>query len=324
MGKIYAIVPVYNRLQYTLECLGAFCYQTNKDFQVILVDSGSTDGTIKTVKKLYPDTKIIRGNQDWWWTQATQAGVDWVMKKAEDDDFVLLMNNDCYFGKHYLEILLKYSKKYPQTLIGSLCVTAKDPNKVVESGIRFDWNRGYVYAVTNSFSDKISAYKRIDSVTDIDALPGKGTLIPVAVFKKLGGFEVSRLPHYVADYEFTNRSKRNGFNLIVATKAIVIHHWEATGNFYRRGQDVGIKSALNLLFGRKSMNNLVDWYHFIFLACPRPLIAKNFYMLLNRVWKLALEMPQLVWLKQIIAKLASLKAILLRPAVVVYRKLNKI
>lgn len=323
MAKIFAVVPVYNRLQYTLQCLKAFEKQSYKDYQVIIVDSKSTDGTVKTIKRDYPNTKVIVGTQDWWWTQATQAGIDWALKKAADDDFVLLMNNDCFFGKNYLKTLVDYSAKYRNHLIGSLCVSSRQRDVVVEAGIRFDWERGYVYAVTDAYSRQITAYKKINQIDNIDALPGKGTLIPVHVIRKIGGFAVARLPHYIADYEFTNRAKRNGYELIVATRARVIHHWEATGDYFK-GQDLGIKAIVNLLFGRKSMNNLVDWYHFVILACPKPLILWNFYLLIRRIWRMGLELPQLALLKKLIGYIVKAKAVLLRPAVVVYKKLNKI
>lgn len=284
MATVFAIIPVFNRVNYTKECLDSFTKQTHKDFKVILVDSGSTDGTVNFVKKSYPFVKIIRGNSDWWWTKAMFEGIRWATKNCKTGDFVLEMNNDCHFDKNYLKQLLKTNKKHPSAIIGSLCVKASYPKFVVESGVRIDWTTGCVYGVAWTESNEFSYYQKMKLVTNLDALPGKGTLIPIEVFRKIGSVNVQRLPHYIADYEFTNRAKRAGWELIVDTKAIIKHHWEATGNSSsdRRERNT-IRRAVDLLFGRKSMNNIVDWINFLNLACPRELLLRNYYI---TSWKL--------------------------------------
>lgn len=275
---IYIVLPVYNRLNYTKKCVASIFSQTYKDFTLILINDGSTDGTEEFIKSKYPSVKIINGNGNWWWTRSMYEGVKYALKKASKSDYVLEMNNDVYFGPNYFKELLKTSKKYPKSMIGSLCVRSQKPTEVVEAGVVIDWPTGLVYGIAQTVSQKLSYYKNMDVVKNIDALPGKGTLIPIEVFKKVGNFDFKRLPHYIADYEFANRAKRNGFELLVSTRAITKHYWEATGIFSNNPTErINYKRAWNLLFGRKSMNNIVDWVTFVLISCPKKYILRNLY-----------------------------------------------
>ena len=51
MVKLSVIVPCYNAQQYIVECLDSLVEQTYKDMEIICVNDGSTDGTLKVLKK---------------------------------------------------------------------------------------------------------------------------------------------------------------------------------------------------------------------------------------------------------------------------------
>lgn len=275
---VFVVIPVFNRLKYTKECLQSLSNQKYKNIQVVLVDDGSTDGTSDFVRSEYPLVHIIKGDGNWWWTRCMYEGVAWALGKAESGDFVLEMNNDCYFGPNYVSQILNTSKKYKNHIIGSLCVMSQDENEVVEAGIRINWKTGLVFGVAPAVSSERAYFERMTIVDKLDALPGKGTLIPIEVFQKVGSFDYKHLPHYIADYEFANRAQRAGFKLIVDTHALVLHHWDATG---LRSHDLkslfSYQRAWQIMFGRRSMNNLIDWLNFLFLACPREYLALNLY-----------------------------------------------
>lgn len=289
-SKIFVVVPVFNRLPFTKKCLTSIFSQSYKNYEVILVDDGSSDGTSIYVKEYYPKTKVIKGNGKWWWTKSTYEGVKYALKKAKSYDYILTMNNDLFFENNYFQKLINAGKKYRSSIIGSTCVRAQDPTEVVEIGVRIDWPTGLVYGVAQTISNRLSYYRNMKVVDNIDALPGKGTLIPVEVFRNGINFDYKTFPHYIADYEFSIRAKRNGFNLLVSTDAIAKHYWEATGISGRPGEKKRTYSrALSLLFGRKSMNNIIDWLNFIKIACPDQYKIRNYYYAYSKIVKAALS-----------------------------------
>ena len=54
MAQVTIIIPNYNGIKYLGVCLDSLERQTVKDFRVLLVDNGSTDGSVEEVKKAYP------------------------------------------------------------------------------------------------------------------------------------------------------------------------------------------------------------------------------------------------------------------------------
>jgi len=251
-----------------------------------MIDSGSLDGTREYFLKNYPKWKLISGNGNWWWTRAMYEGTKYVLEKGNNTDLILAMNDDCYFGPEYISQLIKTHKKYPDSLIGSLCVKHNKPTEVVESGIRIHWPTGLVYGVADKVSNKLSYYRNMKIIEDLDALPGKGTLIPLKVIKEIGHFNYKRLPHYIADYEFANRAKRAGYSLLVDPKAVVKHYWDATGiNSSNYESKKSYVRAWNLLFGRKSMNNIIDWVNFLLLACPPKYLRVNLFITFQKLVK---------------------------------------
>lgn len=283
MKKVFVVIPIFNRLAYTKQCLRSIKSLHFRNITTIVVDDGSTDGSESYIKKYYPETLLIKGNGHWWWSKSMNEGIKVALKNAKNGDFVLSLNNDCYFGPTYLNQLLNTAMEYPDSIIASICVLANQPSKVVEAGIRIDWPSGIVYGVAPVISDKLSYFQKMKVVDKLDALPGKGTLIPIKVFKKIGLFNQWRLPHYIADYEFSNRAKRTGFDLLVDTHALVKHHWHATGDYFEDNKTVGYKKAIRLMFGRKSMNNVIDWINFLILACPKRYWPINLWILHRRI-----------------------------------------
>lgn len=276
---IYIIIPVFNRWSFTKRCLDSIRRQTHKRWVTIVVNDGSKDKTGLELGQKYKEVKVINGNGNWWWTRSMYEGVKLAKSLGTKNDFVLEMNNDCFLPKDYLRNLMKAAKLKPKAIIGSICVRDEKPTEVVEAGIRIDWKTGIVYGVAPAISNKLSYFTKMRFIDKIDALPGKGTLIPFRVFDKAGSLDYKHLPHYIADYEFAIRAKRNGFDLLVDTCSILKHHFEATGISTKHTEGLfDYKRAFEIVFGRKSMNNLIDWINFLFVACPKEYLLINLYM----------------------------------------------
>ena len=286
--KVFVVLPVHNRLSYTKKCLNSFAKQKYKNFELVLVDDGSRDNTSTFFKKKYPQWKLIRGDGNWWWTKSMYEGVNESLKTAKPDDFVLSMNNDCYFNSNYLRNIVKASLESNRAIIGSLILDADKPTRVVDAGVKIVWEQGLIYGVAEKISDKLRFYQDRENIKDIDTLPGKGTLIPIEVFKRVGNFNYKRLPHYIGDYEFFCRAKEKGFNLVVNSKARLYNFAKNTGVSHYPGAKLNYREVYQSLFGRKSKQNIIDVVNFTLLTAPKKHIPKNLLILIN---KLAASIP---------------------------------
>lgn len=283
--KVFVILPVYNRLDFTKKCLSGVKNQKYTNFETIVVDDGSFDGTFEYIRRYHSQVHIIQGDGNLWWSKATFLGIEFALAGATLNDYIFLLNNDCFIKSDLIGQMVKTAKKHPKSIIGSFCITTSKPVKVVEAGVRIDWPTGIVYSIAEAISSDPSYYSGMDIIDQIDALPGKGTLIPVSVFREVGSINYKKFPHYIADYEFFNRAKRSGYELLVDVKARVRHIWEATG--YKSDHNettLSFGKAWYLLFGRKSMNNILDWTNFLITVCPKKYLFRNLY---STFWRVA-------------------------------------
>jgi len=277
--KVFVVMPVHDRLKFTKRCLGDLGRQKYKDLEIIVIDDGSTDGTFEYIRRYQPQVHLIRGDGNLWWSRAVYLGIEYALAGARDKDYILLMNNDCFFGSELVEQLVKTARKHPRALIGSLCTTTTKPERVVEAGIRINWPKGVIQSVAETMSTDPKRYRKTSVIDQLDALPGKGTLVPVGGIRKFGTINYKRLPHYIADYEFSNRAKRAGYQLLVDVHARIKHVWEATGYKPDTYKGVsGCREAWVALFDRRSMMNIIDWCNFLLLACPGEYRLRNFYI----------------------------------------------
>ena len=97
MIKASIIIPHLNGRHHLNDCLGSLRQQTCADFEVLLVDNGSTDGTQAYVRGQFPEVKLIELGQNRGFTGACNAG--WSAAKGE---IIVLLNNDTLVDPDWL------------------------------------------------------------------------------------------------------------------------------------------------------------------------------------------------------------------------------
>jgi len=97
MIKASIIIPNLNGRHHLNDCLGSLRQQTCADFEVLLVDNGSTDGTQAYVRGQFPEVKLIELGQNRGFTGACNAG--WSAAKGE---IIVLLNNDTLVDPDWL------------------------------------------------------------------------------------------------------------------------------------------------------------------------------------------------------------------------------
>ena len=92
------IIITWNSLKYLPYCLKSIFDQTFKDFSIIIIDNGSTDGTIDFIRKEYPQTTLLQNRKNLGFAQANNQGI-----KLAKTKYILLCNTDIILEKDFLK-----------------------------------------------------------------------------------------------------------------------------------------------------------------------------------------------------------------------------
>ncbi len=214
---IYVVTPVHNRKEVVrcfLECLRS---QTSRDFEIVIVDDGSTDGTSNMVEKEFPEVTLLKGDGNLWWTGGTNLGLQYVLRRASDDDHVLIINDDVEIDPDYLERMLAFAVQHPRALIGSVIVDADDPKVIWDGGRLRNWTTAKHRMLNQGM--QLSSFDP-STYYEVSQLTGRGVLAPTRVFREIGLYDAVHFKHR-GDTELPLRAKKHGYQLLVYYGAVV-------------------------------------------------------------------------------------------------------
>ncbi|KAB2880959.1 glycosyltransferase family 2 protein [bacterium] len=257
---IYIIIAVHNRKQFTHSCLESLFAQSYKDFKVIIIDDGSTDGTGEMIRKDFPSVIVLQGDGNLWWSRATNLGVEYALR--ENADYILTLNDDTIASEDFLQKMMFWAEKYPTALLGAFAVDA-DNKQPFFGGEIINWK-------TASSTYLIDVLKPEDyrGLHEVFHFPGRGLLIPSEVFRKTGMYSSESFPQLAADYDFTHRAYRSGYKIYCNYDAIIFVFPRASGDAQNR-KNKSWKSYYNHLFGIKGGGNLRIFWLYARRNCPK-------------------------------------------------------
>jgi len=255
-GRLCILLPVHNRRATTVRCVEMLRAQTRRDFRLVLVDDGSSDGTAAAVQAVWPAVEIVTGRGDWWWAGSLQQGCRHLARNGvAGDDVVLLLNDDIVIGPEFLAQALAEFSSLPDTLLLARQVDA-------QTGADIDFGGG-LHADLRELR-----FTAARDPAQINCLPTRGLFLRWRDLGRVGGFRPEWLPHYLSDYEFTLRAAARGLALRVARTATLGVSLAQSG---RSLADVGAESwwrRLTLALSPRFKDNPRTWSAFVWLAVP--------------------------------------------------------
>tara|TARA_Y100000590_G_scaffold439725_1_gene564152 strand:- start:453 stop:1337 length:885 start_codon:yes stop_codon:yes gene_type:complete len=263
---LYIVVPVYNRVKDTLQILGSLSQQTYRDFQVIVVNDGSTDGTSAKVNQWFPTTKVLHTPGDYWWSATINEGVKYVMGVGDQEsDYIMIINNDVDFAEDFLTRMTKSMGEKKDRILNPISLDNSGNGIVVSSGGRVvSW---WLALHSHSYAGRNVSTLEEQEPSEADFLSGRGTLMPLSIFSKIGLYNQYRLPQVHSDYEFTWRAKRFGYEVLLDPTIRVYIDVQTTGldPLVRR---LTLREVLRSFWFRHSPSNLKARYNAARLMVP--------------------------------------------------------
>jgi len=192
--------------------------------EIIVVDNGSTDGSVAYLKKL-KNIKLLINQKNEGFSKAVNQGI-----RKSQGKFLLLLNSDIIVKKDALSKLVDFAKKEPQAgVIGGRLL---DPDGSPQGSCFY---LPTLWRVIREFwlgRDDFSVMKKYfppgKKPVEVEVVTGTVFLIPKKVLKKVGFFD-ERYFMYFEDLDYCRQVKQTGFKVFYLPQAEFIHFHGQSG-----------------------------------------------------------------------------------------------
>uniref|UniRef100_UPI0012FA2709 glycosyltransferase n=1 Tax=Zavarzinella formosa TaxID=360055 RepID=UPI0012FA2709 len=231
------IILCHNELAFTRLCLESVRRHTTPPYELILVDNGSTDGTIEHLAAFAarpgPGPVVIHRNQA---NAGYPAGVNHGLRHAAGE-LIVLLNNDVVVTPDWIDRLRAWAKHdHPATgLVGVMTNNAPPPQRIAPG---YDTLAGLDDFARRWQQDHLAEAVRVPRLT------GFCLLVRAEVFRKIGTLD-ERFGHgFFDDDDLCLRARRAGFQLLLA-RDVYVHHF-GSQTFKGLGIDTAAQLDRNL------------------------------------------------------------------------------
>lgn len=210
--EVSVVIPNFNGIAFLDSVLASLEGQTLSNFEVILVDNGSTDGSCSFVTANYPWVHLIELSENFGFCGAVNAGI-----RAAKAPYVLLLNNDTEVKEDFVEEMLAAIRRHKNAFsCGARMVQYHDRDRLDDVG-------NYYCALGWSFArgrgKDIHAYETEDKI--FSACAG-AAIYRKKIIEKISYFDEEHFA-YLEDTDIGYRARIYGYENWYAPKAIVYH-----------------------------------------------------------------------------------------------------
>lgn len=213
---ITIVIPNYNGNKYLRQCLDSVYAQNYTDYEVIIIDNASTDGSYKWIEE-YKGAVYIQLNKNYGFSRAVNEGI-----KLAKGEYVLLLNNDTKLCKGFLAEMVQVIERDHKIFgVSSKMIQYYNQTLIDDAGdeytvIGWPYKRGDGQSIC-----EFEKEERIFSACAGAALYRK------EIFDKIGYFD-ERFFAYMEDVDMSYRANIYGYKNVYAPKAKVYHIGSAT------------------------------------------------------------------------------------------------
>ncbi len=208
--KVSIVLLALNQVEYTRKCIENLQKYCRQEYELILVNNGSKDGTAAYFDSI-PGAKVIHNPKNLGVAPGWNQGM-----KLATGDYVLILNNDTIPGPNFLENLVRCAENHPESgMVVPRSNRIAGP-QLVEG---FEWKSEDEIP---GLSAKIQEANEL-SAWEFPRLKGFCMLMPRRVVERIGPFDEQYGFGNFEDDDYSCRIRYSGHTLLVADDSFLFH-----------------------------------------------------------------------------------------------------
>jgi GT2 family glycosyltransferase len=223
--KVIIIILNWNGKNDTIECLESLKSVTYPDYEILLIDNCSSDGSVGILHEKYPALEVIVNKENLGYAEGNNVGIRRAIEK--NADYVLLLNNDTVVDPELLNELISAAEQDPKIGFAGPKVYYYDYNGrrdiINFAGGKINLSRGRTYHIGWKKTD-VGQYEEINEVDYID---GSCILVKKEVIDEIGLLDATFFTYW-EEADWCVRGHDAGYKLIYVPKAKIWHKISAS------------------------------------------------------------------------------------------------
>ncbi len=240
MNKVTVIIPNYNGLQFMEPCLKALEGQNYKEFDLLVVDNGSQDGSGEWLRERGIPTLFLGENTGF--SGAVNAGI-----RAVSTPYVILLNNDTEPFPDYVGELVRCLDRFPEVFSASSKMIQLYHKDLMDDAGDMYSVLGWAYQ--RGVGQSSSGYQR---ACQVFAACAGAAIYRREVFEEIGYFDESHFA-YLEDIDVGYRARIYGYRNVYCPTAKVYHVGSGTSGSKYNSFKVRLAARNNLYLNYKNM-----------------------------------------------------------------------
>jgi GT2 family glycosyltransferase len=230
---VTVIIINWNGKAFVGECLEGMRRQTYRDFAVIMVDNGSTDGSVEFVQHAYPEVNVISLKTNYGFCVANNVALAEV-----DTEYVALLNNDVVASPEWLGTLIMAMNAYPEAGSATSKFLYYDRPDIIDRA-----GDGYSRAGAGVLRGRGMPVDRYSRRQWVFGACGGASIYRTGMLKDIGLFDPNFFIIY-EDVDLSFRAQLMGYRCLYVPEAVV-HH--------RASRSVGYDSPKSVYYGHRNL-----------------------------------------------------------------------
>lgn len=222
--KVFAITLNWNGKDDTIECVASLQRLTYPNYEIVVVDNGSMDGSVSALKARYPDITTIENGQNLGYAEGFNVGLRYAYENGAH--YFLILNNDTVVDPDVLKALVRVAESDDQIgFVSGKVYSYEEPDKLETAGRH---SHPILLAGQQVGIDEIDQGQH-DQTKEYDFVDDVFLLVRRRAYEETGGYD----PNFFLYWEETDwciRVRRAGYKLIYTPEAKIWHkHGKSVG-----------------------------------------------------------------------------------------------